>query len=1550
MRRSLWVSYAAMSVMLCVGSSGIVRGNGCTATFEPNKYCYKASDNPLVTIGTGTTHLNSDTYTITADTGNIEVVLCGDAILEGQKHTQLRFVAHSGYTVTVKVDHEFSLLGKSNDSPLLVTFGGLGSINFEITGGQSVNFGADRHPVKAFVLMDDACYGTNEKPTLSFKRYHGAQCLPTASVDESSEEDIKEKNDAAEPSEDVVVPESDEAKDVVIAIHKGSLLSYLSQQNNLFIAEDKGRIVFDPSNVAPSDKMPCPGTMLVRIHDGGALVTAGHWVKIRKNKQVECDSADNSFIYDTYLYKQKFTLHDIKLSVAAGHKAVTRVKVALPECKDEKKKQGGLRVENANSTLSELLSDPFCHLQTRTDKLRHKGAFNGIRLGFVLGANGVLAISDETFLDYIALEKNVCPTTLKSVEKYDDFSVSAKRLLKERNGSAFIVDGNNNPDACPAEIRFGKHAGLFLRSGYLGNSCDYGVERDYIVDPLSITRGVGNYVLVVEAPLNVYGKNNCDKENSKIEVLSLQVSLCGGELFHGDDRTQFPARTFNRHPAPSCGDYERFGGYLTYNKAACLINDTVNIYKTSLVHTDALHHVLEKNDILSEPTYVGGEKWKLGCGQAFRSNTQEDESLLSCEQELLSACRPSISLFNSRLDIHSDIAFTGVDVRVPNLIGEDNKSLDNCSALVFYQNGMLLDNGFGRNMILGTQIGATACDDCTVINRDAHLDVIQLDEGDYCSTAHILSLETAANKSDIIECVKKSGKVSKQPGVNSIYLGHNSNISVGSHVTDCDDTAFECGTTPTLFINGNYFAISARGGSLCDPNQAHITGQGGIFVDQNGLFGIGKCYRASINAMVTRSMGGFVDLPSKQVTFGPLVGIADWKLNLTDDMQQVVVDCDESIAHYIFNWIGTTRDYKGNAWYNSQYRPYRVPSANICDSVKAKQENITALANVRGTVNEFQIQGSRIGDEAQLLVDGGTIKELVFAPTNHSGEIPAAVVVLKNNGSIGLGSLTDESDSVYAASTLGIDGVTIIADGSGHVELNHDMVIANRCVFVKGPHFVSGTDVLDISSNGPRTIRVTSTGILDFQSFDDPRDIVRFGGQIHIVMEPGSSIVMGGGVLQIANDSVVVMEPSLDDMCRCVRLGREQEEGNPLVPVDGEMNHNKFAPLIDVEDDLKNTDAFRVKIQGQGTLQMIDDARLFIDKGAFVGIETYVDKKDIFSSRIEDALCCDNDKALQCTFHKNYGCSLDVTDITIELKDNALFSLGGDAVDQGGSLQIGNTEHRVGHDVQFNLVVNGLNAQFFMGEQAFLGLNSGIVRRCATDKPNNWLIDVLHDVSQITIDIQKGLFSHAQIYAGDDARAHLMVIGQNNAREAKQVLYSLLVPPRLSRVPEANIHGGGNLVLLRRGAGAFHPIVLDKDGAVDVSTSTYKDAVHRNMQVGILASRALLGDKQLRDVSAAELFENSKTAEATQDAASRDANLGNAAIDQLESSGITTELRVGYVDRGMIGRASVNTLLDIHGGENEQKVERAADIGAVYVKINVAQQAPGALLLATQIA
>jgi len=354
---------------------------------------------------------------------------------------------------------------------------------------------------------------------------------------------------------------------------------------------------------------------------------------------------------------------------------------------------GGLLILNYNKTLTDLFIDPW-----------FIGAPVVNRYGFVVGPSGGLILLSYTYLDYVGLANNIC------LEPDIPDNILMGRpigsVVKKRNPSALIIDGSDNENIRPATLDLATVSGLYVRSG-IGK--DGTIDPNFLVLPMERTSGEGEIVVDVEGPLSVQGSGR-----NAIQLLSLEVTPTGGSvLIDNYDFQLFPARTFAK---------DSNGDYLAYNKGAFLINNKMSFLNTYLVHTDANHIVCENNNSISEPTYIGGESFALD---------PEDNWPY-----------PTMEFLNSYFYVHTSVALTGLDLLIPNGV-----TTPNISSFTFFSNGYKKDNGSGRNMIFGTPIGSTACDGCTVINRNAHLDIFQNSEA--AQFAHQLNLETSCNNHKI---------------------------------------------------------------------------------------------------------------------------------------------------------------------------------------------------------------------------------------------------------------------------------------------------------------------------------------------------------------------------------------------------------------------------------------------------------------------------------------------------------------------------------------------------------------------------------------------------------------------------------------------------------------------------------------------------------------------------------------------------------------------------------------------------------------------------------
>lgn len=719
---------------------------------KPSSVKASSDGGSLVIDGSfGDVVLDTGPTTIWADTSDIIVTLHDNPTVRAHKREESQLILRScpGKKIIFLVEHDdltFKGARNKTQTPLLLFVVPGSKVDFVINGKHNVSFTSDKRSggTMAFVALSDEC-----STKMSFIR-NPFSC--------------------------------DCEENVGINVGKRSLVSFASQG-----CERSGVISFDPTN-----KIGSEGRMTLSIATTGGFVVRP------------------SDIHDDIVKPKKCmyipTLADIDTKVLGGGHG----KVEIINTGDEA--QASLQVINKNDRLFDLLADPFYTLDAREDIIDYNGLFSGVQYGFVLGANGILDVNDNAFLDYVGLANNVCPlsrcltntaadqccpidccitnTAFQEIHCFEGFEPES--ITKKRNPSAFFVDGSVDPCSAPAQIYLGKCSAIFFRSGVDNNGVVKYPDAPYqfTINPARQTPGAGEIVFDVEGALKVHGSNDECRLLSKLEILSREVVSTGGSLFYNDDKVIFPKRTCN---VVDCCFFRQ------YNSASFLINNRVDLFDTVLVHTDQNHKVVRNNDVISEPTYVGGEI-------AFLTER--------C------VARPKIVFYNSDLFVHTDIAFTGLDLLVPNFAIPDQETLrkpssvcnsecddlfcelacdfcddcdaaeafplrckDNISEFRFFYNGNKLDNGVGRQMILGTCVGSYACDDYRVISADAHLDVIP----DACCDAsgaqvkQLLILNTDANTKAII-CELDDEDITDEFSLQTIFLGNASNISIGEQI------------------------------------------------------------------------------------------------------------------------------------------------------------------------------------------------------------------------------------------------------------------------------------------------------------------------------------------------------------------------------------------------------------------------------------------------------------------------------------------------------------------------------------------------------------------------------------------------------------------------------------------------------------------------------------------------------------------------------------------------------------------------------------------------
>ncbi len=892
--------------------------------------------------------------------------------------------------------------------------------------------------------------------------------------------------------------------------------------------------------------------------------------------------------------------------------------------------------------------------------------------GFILGINGLLNVLTGSYLEYVGLVRNMNPAPVIDPLVMANFEVNGSippvnTLVKQRNASALIVDGgakNNFATNHPSMI-VGETAKVYFLSGVDFDGAS--VNPDFTVDPAKQytgQAGYGSIVFDVEGRLDVQGQGN-----SAINILSLKEANFGGSVLIDGLEGNFKLRNFEKIGMTDV--------YAQYGKACALVNGRINLNNTALQHTDLIHSVYEKNITAeSEPTYIGGESFYLGG----------------------SSHRPTIALYNSPFLVHTDVALSGVDILTPN-----DGNLGNVASTILYHNGYAKDQGTGRNLILGTNVGSTAQDLGTIVDRAAHFDVRQETAQAAASTIR-MDLLTAPNNDKVVEGIPSSG-LDTQYSVHSIYLAHSTNISLGIFGASAIDpftgvpfVLTQDSSTGTLRIDGHFFSFESQGGYLGVPSRSIQIGQGGIFVDNHGRIELSDAYpRVNMNAMIGLSYNGAAYLPSAFITYDKNIGISNSALDLSDPNQrQIIKGPATHVSDYTLDWKYITRD--------PSFIPYNPPSTPAAGAQAAPVlANILTIPTVYADpgeyarVDQFQIANSRLGDAAHLMINGGKVRELILQNGKQSGTVPTAVVALRNDGELGIGAAFTSPDSLEAAVVLGNNGLTIIADGNCQLYLNQDVVVDGVCHLLPGPNF-SGDEGhrLEITSGTAKEFRIKRNGVLDLSLFNEAGSEVVFAGQVHLIFEPGSRLILG-------NDS-------------------ETSQASLIFTDDSQVIFEKY-----VDADFAIADV-SVKINGRGNIIFEEDAMLDLPRGAFVAVESGGDD--------------------------NIGY---ITDLNIQMLDAATFYIGSDE-DFGGALQIGNRVDYTGGSVRVNFTINGIDAKVQIGSQGFLGLGAGIHTK-PDGAPNGWAVRSLYNVAEITANLTQGIIDHNEIYDGSNVNASLLAIG-----------------------------------------------------------------------------------------------------------------------------------------------------------------------------------------------
>jgi hypothetical protein len=914
-----------------------------------------------------------------------------------------------------------------------------------------------------------------------------------------------------------------------------------------------------------------------------------------------------------------------------------------------------LLITNSCTELTKLYSNPFFEANTQVR-----------RYGFVVSNNGALQVGSGSYIDYVGLSLNQTPSATMDPALLKGRALTS--VIKPRNPSALFIDGDSHADN-QANVIFGQESALYFRSG-VGK--DGSVSDDYLVVPALQNQGAEGYgqtVFDVEAPIILSYDQPAEETapGAAVQILSWQVAPQGGTLFAEVADVRFPERTFAQ-------DVE--GNYYAYNTANVLINSQMTLQNVVLQHTDELKAIYARNfPHESAATYLGGE----------RHYVQE------------SSPRSLLMLDNAVFALHTSGACTGLDIVVPQATG----NTANESYLTFYTNGYAYDQEIGRSLIMGTDIGAFAADGTTRISNTATLAVQQQGEVEAADTySNTLYLSTDANTSAVTPGLSSDpNDLAGQSSAHTLFVAHDSMINVGVPTS----TTFTNYSASTLALGDGaavpgFISIQSQGGDTRQPQISQVTGSGYLFVGNHGSFltdPLGQ--RMHLGIIVGRLPGSSVALPLRSVVFDDGFGIANVPFSLADT--QVVVAEHEKLEAYTLDWDGVTKKYGTNGFL--PYEPSWTPGP--CAQPVVTRQNVSYLPTIQGSVEQLLIKKSQIGYRPHILIDGGEVDAVVLLDENELGVNQSAVIVLQNHGKVGLGSMNRNRNSLDAKCVLGLNGITIIANGDGQVQLNNDITVDGVCAFLPGPDFSPdgvSAQTLTITAAEPRELRIRAGASLDLSQFHNGK--INFSGQVTLTFEPGSKLILG-------------------DSGRPTYLQFTHEASLVAIPVFGSLPAG---------DTVTSTDPVRVRFIGNGVLSFEGNSAFKINRNATVGIET--------GPLVEGLGCATN------------------TDLLIHITDSARLLIGS-TYEWGGALQVGNTIERDG-TINFTLQLDGMSALTLIGGQGFLGFGAGIVRK-PEDVVDTWLIGSLFNVGSINLIFTSGTFTHNRAFSTMQDEASLLAFG-----------------------------------------------------------------------------------------------------------------------------------------------------------------------------------------------
>ncbi len=559
-----------------------------------------------------------------------------------------------------------------------------------------------------------------------------------------------------------------------------------------------------------------------------------------------------------------------------------------------------------------------------------------------------------------------------------------------------------------------------------------------------------------------------------------------------------------------------------------------------------------------------------------------------------------------------------------------------------------------------------------------------------------------------------------------------------------------------------------------------------------------------------QQLTGIVDLPHDQSTFAKGAGVQTY--GFTQEMFDArAVDTDGYVRLSYDNPLRSKGDRSGAEeavinWFNREannavFQPFPTRSVGGMFKDLSKNKATRATESVKvpvlkparllyvGTnddIRQLKIAGATQSDPLVFEVSGdrqlpvpGRVREFVTllrsqdlpARDHMIGEGDHAQLYLDLGGRVGLGSAQYNDHSAQAWTRLGKDHVQLFLLGDGVVDVNSNLLIADRLALIATTQFSQDTGTggedgpivhhgnrLTFYSETPKEIRVPAGGELDLSSFGQTpnRQEIAFGGKIKLIFEEGATLrfpsVNEALVRDINGDLVFDGDENTIPGGPVILYFTDEAE----IVFEGQIEPQEFTQPFVLSS---NAQKERIKILGKGQFWLSKNAKCLINNHCSVGVQT-----DFQTPQ---------------------------TDVVISLHRQAEFNIGTEVL-AGGAFEVGNpVDNGEGHSINFTLRhIFGGNPRTHIDREGFFGLGAGIVDKHGlvngdaarvnnpvlsggvallvagfpvfTPDPNpntGWVVQALNNVNQVTMDFRAGRFEHNRIGDGSNVAASLMALG-----------------------------------------------------------------------------------------------------------------------------------------------------------------------------------------------